>query len=38
MARYTTDTDLIASAKKISWDHLKFISAPRDFDGIGKCL
>lgn len=29
---------MIAGAKKISGDHLEFISAPRDFDGIGKCL
>ena len=38
MAGYTTDTDVIACAKKISGDHLNFISAPRDSDGIGKCL
>ena len=38
MAGYTTDTGVIACAKKISGDHLKFISAPRDSDGIGKCL
>ena len=38
MALYTTDTGVIAGAKKISGDHLEFISAPRDFDGIGKCL